>query len=349
MDIAGICSRAFKITRQNPKLWVLGFLAALNGADSGISGGSNINAPSGGVPGTGTAPGAGNETVAQIGRIVQEVITTLTNNNGLLISVIGGFICLLLIASLLVLLISEIAHGGLIANVDRIENDQKPSIGDGFRAGASRAGALVGQKLLLGLPNLIIFVVALTVIGVALIPIFIQASTGGSSAGGSADAFMSIALIFGIFLPLICVGWLYNIAAQLLSQFGRRAIVLEGQGAIGGLKRGWTVIKSNGTDTVMMAMLAGVLRLVIGIGVGIVLVLFTVPVFIGMAAAVSNASEQTVIRLGLIGVVLFVALTAVTAVLSTLLLTFESSLWTLTYRTFLRLRTPELAQRGATL
>jgi hypothetical protein len=349
LNTVGTFSRAFKITRQNPKLWVLGFLAALNSAESGISGSSNINVPSGGGPGTGTTPGAGNETIAQIGRIVQEAITTLTNNTGLLIGVIGGFICLLLIANLLVLLISEIAHGGLIANIDRIENDQKPSIGDGFRAGANRAGALMGQKLLLGFPSLILSMVAFAIIGVALIPIFSQASASGSSAGGSPVAFFALAPLFlCIFLPLICVGWLYNIAAQLLSQFGRRAIVLEGQGAIGGLKRGWAVIKSNGTDTLVMAMLVYVLRLVIGIVVGIMLVLITMPALVGVTATL-RASEQTVVLLGLIGVVLFVALTVVTAVLSTLIVTFESSLWTLTYRTFLRLRTPELAQRGATL
>jgi hypothetical protein len=337
MDIFGTFFRALKLTFKNPKLWVLGFLAALNSSDSNI-GSSNFNLPSSlPTPGSGSGgstPGGG-DVFQQLERAIGNFATTIGTNPELLIALIGIGLCLILVIALFVMLFSELGHGGLIANIEQLENGQTASIRDGLRAGAGRIGALFGQKLLLSLPGLI---VALIVV-IAVVAIF-AATLGQSSGVTSSDPAEAIFGVFGAFLclllPLACVSWVYAIVAQLLSNFGRRAIMLEGHGAVDGLKRGWAVIKANGLNTFLMVLLSGVLRFAFGIVIGIVLIGISIPVIFSMGAVSANAGEQSLPMLGLLGLLLVIAFIVLSALVSSVITTFESALWTLTYRAFLQ-------------
>jgi hypothetical protein len=345
MDIFDVFFRALKLTFKNPKLWLLGFLAALSGGDGNV-GSTNFNFPSSfPSPGSGTggSSGGGGELFEQLERTIDSLARTIGTNTELLIGLIGIGLCLLVVIGLFTLLFSEIGHGGLIVNAERIENGQTTAIREGLRAGAGRAGALFGQRLLLLLPGLIITLIV--VIGsVALFATAIGQGPGASTSDPTEVLFGMFGALFCLAVPLVCVSWIYTLAVQLLSNFGRRAIMIEGHGAVDGLKRGWAVIKANGLNTFLMMLLSGVVRFIFGIVVGVILLAIAVPLMLGIGAVTASASEQSLPIFGLLAALFVIVFIVLSALISSVITTFESALWTLTYRAFLQPR-PILPQQ----
>ncbi len=313
---------------RHKSLWVLGFIAGLSGG--GGSGGGNFSGGNLGSPGGGSGTGGSSGNPFNSPEM-QEGLRWITENSALLIAgVLAMCLCLVLL-SLMFVVLGEIGQGGLIANVARINADGSAGFGDGWRAGVSKARSLVGQRLLLSIPGLILGLIILAVLAVALVPLISEIITGGSE---SAITERAMGALFGslcVIVPLGCVAWIYQILVAILSTFGRRAIMLDGAGAIAGLRAGWSVFRGNILHSVVFAVIVIGIQLIIGIGFVFVGFAALVP---GIVATIAGGGQETSIAgvalLALGGLVLF----AVIVLISSILNAFSSATWTLAYQQF---------------
>lgn len=329
MDYIETIKRAFRITFQHKSLWVLGFLASLAGS-GGSSGSGNINLPSGGSGSSGSPGGSsglpGNMPFDDLPRMFNE-------NVGLIVAVIIALCCFLLVLSLIFIALSEIGHGGLISNVDRIEQGERPGLGDGWRSGAGRLRTLFGQHLLLAIPGLIIALVLVAALAIGFAPLFTEMARGGDFDRAPE---MMMGGIFGalcLLVPLACVGWIWGILSAILSTFGRRAVMLNGAGAIDGFKQGWAVFRANIGNSIVMAIILFVVNFVIGIGLVLAALALLAPAGIAFFATAGGDSgfEPATIAVLIVGGLAFIVLSAI---VQSILTTLNSAAWTLSYRQF---------------
>jgi hypothetical protein len=317
MNYVDTIKRAFRIAWMHKSLWLLGFLASLS---SGGSGGSF----SGGGDGGGRSDAG--ELPNWMGGSGME--RWLSDNAGLLIGVVCGLLCFFLVLWLVFLVLGEIGQGGLIANVDGIERGGAPGFRDGWNAGRARMRTLVGMRLLLSLPGILI--------GVIFASIAVLMLAGAAGSAGRGDDAMNTIMGIGVvglvcvFFPMLCVFAIYGIVVGILETFGRRAIVLENLGAIDGLKRGWAVFRGRIGDSIVLAILMAVVGVVIGFVIAIPLGIFGVGAVVG-TVVLSNGIENMPWALIAVGILLFVVLAAV---IGSYFTAMNSAVWTLAYREF---------------
>jgi hypothetical protein len=327
MDYIEIIKRAFRITFQHKSLWVLGFLASLAGGSGSGSSGGNVNLPSGGSGGSGGSSGfPDNMPLNEFSRMFNE-------NVGIVIAVIIALCCFVLVLSLIFMALGEIGHGGLIANVSRIENSERPGLGDGWQAGVSRLRTLFGQQLLLAIPGVIIAIVILAALAIGFAPLFTELARGGDFDRAPE---MMMGGIFGalcLLVPLACVGWIWGILSAILSTFGRRAVMLNGAGAIDGFKQGWAVFRANIGNSIVMAIILFVVNFVIGLGLVLAALALLAPAGIAFFAASGSGSsfEPATIAVLIVGGLAFIVLSVI---VQSILTTLNSAVWTLSYRQF---------------
>ena len=342
MDYFETIKRAARMVWRHKSLWVLGFIAGLSGGGGG-SGGGNFSGGNFGGPGSGSGTGGSTGNPFNSPEL-QNGLRWITENSALLIAVVLGVCLCLVVLSLIFVVLGEIGQGGLISNVARISAGEAPGFGDGWRAGVNRVRSLVGQRLLLSIPGLIMGLIILAVLVVALIPLFSELSNGASE---SAITERAIAALFGslcVIVPLACVAWIYQILVAILSTFGRRAIMLDGAGAIGSLRAGWSVFRGNILHTVVFAVIVIALQLIIGIGLVIVGFAALAPGIVAIVASGGqNPSIAGVALLAIGALVLFV----VAALISAVLTAFSSATWTLAYQQFKSRSTGTLPPAGA--
>ena len=324
MNYVDTIKRAFRITWMHKSLWLLGFLASLGSGGSGSGVGTGGNAD--GQQDLGRMPGWMGD--SQLGN---EFNRWMSDNSGVILALTCALLCVFFIIWIATLVLGEIGQGGLIANVDGIERGGSPSFGDGWRAGAARVRTLVGMRLLLAIPGIL-----LGAIFAAIVVITIVGAAGSAAGGRSGDDMFSTILGAGIlsivclFLPLLCIFAIYGLLVGILETFGRRAIVLENLGAIDGLKRGWAVFRSRIGDSIVLAILLAVVGFVVGIVIAIPLAVFGVGAVVG-TAVLSNGIENMPWALVAVGILLFVVLAAV---IGSYFTAMNSAVWTLAYREF---------------
>ncbi|MCX6017577.1 MAG: hypothetical protein NTZ50_03595 [Chloroflexi bacterium] len=320
MNYINTIKRAFRIAWTHKSLWLLGFLAALSG---GGGGGGNLNIPSN-QRNTDTLPGWMDNS-----ELSNQVARWFDQNSGLVLAAICGLLCVLLVLWIVTLILSEIGHGGLIANVDRIEHGENPGFGDGWRAGSARLRTLVGLRLLLAIPGILLGLIfaAILVIGV----VGIAGSTGTRSSESMFTTMMGAGLvgILCVGIPLLCIFVIYGILVGILETFGRRAIMINGLGAVDGLKRGWAVFRSRIGDSIVLAILMAVVGFVIGLIIAVPLLIFGVST---VATAVMS-DQMSTIPWALIAVGILTTI-VIAIVLGSFITAVDSTLWTLAYREF---------------
>jgi len=310
--------RAFRIAWKHKSLWLLGFLASLS---SGGGSGGNFNTGGGSDGGSGSNQLPSWLDASQIGRWFEQ-------NSATVAALICVLLCVFLVIWLVTLVLGEIGQGGLIANVDGIERGGSPTFGDGWRAGAARVRTLVGMRLLLAIPGIL-----LGAIFVAILVITTVGAAGTALSGQSGEDLFAAILGAGalgflcIVFPLLCIFAIYSLLVGVLETFGRRAVVLENLGAIDGLKRGWAVFRGKIGDSIVLAILMAVVSFVVGIVVAVPLVVFGVGTAIG-AAAFSDSAPWALIA---VGILLFIALAVV---IGSFFTAVNSAVWTLAYREF---------------
>lgn len=325
MDIGATISRAINITFKHRVLWVLGFLAALAG--SGAGGNVNFRLPGGNFGGTSTGGGMSPE--------MQRFFDMLQQNSGLIFAGVASLFCVILLISLVLWVVSIIARGGLIGAVDQIEREGGVTFGQAWRMGAARFWRLLGINILLALPIIILAIIVAVLIGGSVVAMIATAAgadgqLSDSQAAGMAGGGLAVFCIGGAFA---CIAVIYSIIASALSTFGERAIVLDNAGVMDGIRKGWEVFRNNLGNIILLAILMFVINFVIGIVVGIVGVALFAPVLVTSMVSLGNngtIGAATVV----LGVLAFIAVVIIGAIISALFVAFNSSAWTLAYRQF---------------
>jgi hypothetical protein len=300
MDYGKTLSRAWSIVWENKWLFVLGFLAALGGG--GGSTGSNFSTSPPGSPDS-SLPGDFLETLSDIAPFI-----------------VAG-VCLLILLGIALWLLRLIGEAGMIASVDRIESGEKLTLREGFRAGVSHLKSMVVLSLLLYGPFLII---GLIMAGFA-ISLAIGAAEGNSAfAGGLGLASLCI-------LPLICLMGLAGLVVSFIYPFAQRGIIIRGLRTREGIRHGWEILKANFTEIIIL----GVIFLVISFAVGLVALFIAVPLaflfVIPAAIAVIQGGQvltAATIILGVLGLIAFILLSAA---ITSIVRTFQSTAFTLGY------------------
>jgi hypothetical protein len=140
MNYLDIIRRAFRITWTHKWLWLLGFAASLSGGGAG------------GFFGTGADNTGGNGfiTTTSRGSPFLGLLSLLTiyspADSPQWPVYIGMGLFVIAVLWLGTLLLGEIGHGGLIANVDDIERGGSPTFGDGWRAGVTHMRRMADSR-----------------------------------------------------------------------------------------------------------------------------------------------------------------------------------------------------------
>ncbi|MGD2205977.1 MAG: hypothetical protein PVH17_04275 [Anaerolineae bacterium] len=297
MDYGKILSRAWEITWRWKVLWILGFLASLGQGGSG-GGGGNISGDSEDWSRWGLE-GSPEEFLAPI------------------VGIIIAIACLAILIGIALWVISIMARGGLIAGVQQVEDEGSTSFLQAWRVGRSRFWTLFGLDVLTGLPILL-----LVLLGVAVL---IAMILGGEAAFDEAGAIVPGILCGG---TLCCGLVILSIVLGQIKTYGDRAAILEGLGWIDAFKRGWEVLKNNLGPTVIFLVIFLVIGLVLGAIIFAVIAGLALP-FVAVFASVDIEPGPWLLAPVCCGGLLFAI---VAALISSIVTTFTSATWTLTYR-----------------
>lgn len=303
MDYSKTLSRAWGIVWANKWLFVLGFLAAL-----GTGGGSgNFNFGGSGSPGSSDFGASG------------DFANTLNEYLPIIIAVV----CFLFLIGIGLWLLRLIGEAGMIASVDRIEAGESLTLRDGFRAGTSHLKQMVGLSLVLYGPFLLI---GLILAGIAV-------AIGISGVSGGSEEFLASS--FGLFalcaIPLICILAIAGLVIQFVYPMAQRSVILDKMGIMDGIRHGWQVLRENFGEIIVFALIFFVIGIASGLAILIIALplalVFIVPVVIAIINGGTVITAFTIV-LGVIGLFAFILLSAA---ISSIVRTFQSTTFTLAY------------------
>ncbi len=302
MEYGNLLSRAWKIVWANKWLFVLGFLAALG--SGGGSGSSNFN-PGSSSGSSSPSPG--------------EIMDTLSDLAPFLIA----GICFLILLAIGLWLLRLIGEAGMIESVDRIEGGETLTLKDGFRAGTSHLKKMVGLNLLLYGPFLLI---GLLIFGG--FAFFIIGSIGTESEELLAGGFG----LFGLcIVPLICLLGIASLVVNFVYPMAQRGMILHDLGVTDSVRHGWEILRKNLGEILILAVIFVAIGFAVGIAIVVIALpiglLFIVPIILAVIEGGTILTAATII-FGILGVLTFVLLSAA---ISSILRTFQSTTFTLAY------------------
>ncbi|MEX0788828.1 MAG: hypothetical protein WD906_01335 [Anaerolineales bacterium] len=295
MEYGAILRRAWEITWKHKALWILGILANCGKGGGGTGGGGNFS-------GSGLDP-------AEVGPASQELtqfLERLGNQETLWLFLLGIGL-LILVLSLLFLALGVIGQGGLIAAFHRSDQGPSVSLGEAFTEGVSHFWRMLGAQLLIGLIVLAIFLaLAIPAVGLAIFTLG-----------------LGLLCLVPVFVVIVVV---IVLASTIYFQFVQMAIVVEGNGVMGSLRRALDVIRSSLGPVLVMGVILLVGTFVISAVIALPLLAAALPLVTGFILGEQAASAG----IGL-AVVCFVGYLPVLIVLQGILTTFVTGSWTLTY------------------
>jgi hypothetical protein len=100
-----------------------------------------------------------------------------------------------------------------------------------------------------------------------------------------------------------------------------------------GIRKGWDVFRNNLGNIILIAVLMFIINFVIGIVVGLISVALFAPVIVSSMVTLSNDGMLGAGTVTL-GVIAFIAVVILSAIISALFVAFNSTTWTLAYRQF---------------
>lgn len=321
MDYVKIIQQAWNTTWRYKALWVFGILLAL--ASAGGGGGSNSGVRFSGMGNTG---GEWNlpSTPAWPGISTGLIVTT--------VAALCGFI---LVFTVLATLGRYISQTALIRMVDEYdETGKQRTVQEGFQIGWSRsAWRLFLLDLLVGL-----------VIGVGLALIFVVAAAPLLVWVTQSDVLRTLGTVaaIGLILLAILFAIVVGTVVNTLLHFVRRFVILEGQGVFEALSAGATFVWKHLKDVALMWLL------MVGINLGVTLLMIPVVLLLmtlggvigglpaliigGLISLVTEGAVPWIVG-GSLGLLLFLAVVMPPSLfLGGVYQTFDSSVWTLTYR-----------------
>jgi hypothetical protein len=327
MDFGEILSKAWKITWKYKILWIFGILASCgtgSGPNLNFNSGYQTNTPSEGI--TNLPPGF-EDNLLKFVRLFE---------NPAVIAAFLGVICVLI---LLVIFLSIMGRIGLIKGAtDADAGAERLGFGELWKSGLQYFWRFLGLSLLIGSPVLFVYL-ALVAAGIGAI---LVVAAGSQNHPFSAAAPALLALI-PVICVLACAIFLLAIVLSFLSPQAERAIVIENEGVISGLRRGWQVLTKNLFSILVVWLITVVIGIVAGVIVALPILIVVFPAVMATMLAGNNVSYTPLIIAGLC----IVAYLPVSLVLNGILQSYVQSVWTLTY---LRLtKTKEDTQAPAAL
>lgn len=338
MDHFKVLKRALEITWRYRVLWVFGIILALTTGGGGGNGGAQGRFDGNAFLRDFSIPEGTLDEIFPMPVVPEAIVGTL-------IAIGVGLACLILLLIVVSAVARYVAETALIRLVDDYEETgERRSIGQGFRMGWSRAAwRLFLMNLLIVLPTILVFLLLLLVVAAPVL-LFMDTPVRAIGIVGT------IGLAFLLILLLIVV----IVVLTLLMKFFYRACVLEGLGVVESIRRGYSVVRRNLKDVVVMWLL------MVGVSIGIAIAMFIVMLLLlalgvlagGLPALLagglaSQAFEGAVpwILGAVVGIPIFIVVVALPLLfLGGLVEVFKSSVWTLAYRELLALESVEADQ-----
>lgn len=313
MSYPEIVKRAFQLWWRTRALWLLGILAALFGAGDYATGNVNFNYTFSGdeFPGGGRA-------AEQLERLADSSLVRALIANPL--PFIIGAVLIIIAWALIATLVGQLAHGALIRMADVVDQGYAASLGDALRVGAARALPLFLIAFLAALPILLLVGVIIVVItllfGRVLVARDVEPETMLAAIGG---ALLCV-------LPLGMLIFVAGILLNLLVRLAQRVCVIEGLGPLRSLGRAWRLFWRNLGLTLLNWLALAILGGLFGVVASLPALAIALPAFF------SFLNSGAIPWLALIGLLVYGFF--VTVLLGGVLTSFNSTLWTLLYRSF---------------
>lgn len=288
VNYGDIFSRSIRIAWKHKILWIFGLLGSQS---------QGCNAPSFPSGGDGDA-----EDLRAFEELAGPEFSRIWAQYGQLIII--GILGLILVG-LVFFILSIIFRGGLIYNVNRLDEGLTAGFGDGWRAGVRFFWRLLGLSLLFAL-----------VIILVLIP-FILIIAGASMAVADAPI-----LMFLVMLPFLLVLFVAILAGSIILELSQRELIVRDHRIIASLSEGWSLFRKNiGRSLVLWLIILGS-TMVFFMGFVIALMILILPFvalgFMASATAAIIAGALLIIPLIILALGFFG--------------TYTSAIWTVGYR-----------------
>jgi hypothetical protein len=213
------------------------------------------------------------------------------NSPALPIAIIA-LICLGLIIALAIFLMGVASTGALIGGIDLAESTGAVTFAQAWAIGTSNFLKILGLK-----------------IGVGII--------------GAVAIFAGI-----ICCPLLCLVVPGSIALQVIAEFAAFAIVLDKEGVIESIQKGFNVLKNNFTSVLVL----GLILFGIGIAYGLVI---AIPILVAFAPAIiaimGSTREPNMMLIGATGLMVL-CLIPILIIVGGVYTTWQTAAWQLAYR-----------------
>jgi hypothetical protein len=321
MDFGEVLTKAWKIVWKFKVLWIFGIFAGCGTRSGGsFNGGSGVR--SNGTPGQipNLPPGLEDN--------LFKFIHFFDNP-----AVIVGFISLFCVIILLAIFLGIMGRIGLIKGAQAADaGAEHLSFGELWMSGLHYFWRILGLSLLIGSP-IILFYLAL-VFGGLLIFLAYVSKSGGSSFGASAPALVALLPVLCVF---VCLIFVLAIVIGFLAPQAERAILIENEGVISGLRRGWNVLTKNLGPIIIIWFITVVIGVAVGILVALPLLIILVPAFIAFMAGGNDPSFTPLIIAGLC----VVAYIPVSMLANGILTAYLESVWTLTFLRITKIKPDE--------
>lgn len=302
MDYGRLLRRSLEIVRDHRYLWLL----ALFAGEGSSSLGANLRLPSStGNFGGGRHP-AGAPPAPPDAAAVQ---AWLTAHGGLLAAGLGALVLLWIV----LFLVSCVAAAAVIRGAAAIEGGTPVGLGGAWRLGWERAGGVLRLRLLLLLAGLLVGLLFAALV-----------AAGVAAAIGHTWLALGLAIWFGLGLAVLLLPVLIVLPTVL--RLALRAIVLDGRGAVEGVRAALRLARRRLGPVVVLFAIELATGLVVAIVVLLVVAVAAIPgIEIGIASGLSSGALA-----GLVGLAVVLALALI--VVGAAVAAFLSTLWTLGYR-----------------
>jgi hypothetical protein len=213
-----------------------------------------------------------------------------------------ALVCLGLILGVVFIVLSVIGRGGLISGVLTAEAGKKVTFSEAWGAGVANFWRLFVIQLVVGVAGLVV------------------------------SLFSFVAFITICLAPLACIGFIAVAVLGVIAYFAQIAAVTENLQLGAALSRAWEVIKANLAPIVVLGIVLAVVTALIGFVLALPFVAIVIPAVVGRVTESARVANAMLIFLLACGTVYLPVL----LVLSGILHTWVTAVWTLAYQQFTR-------------
>jgi hypothetical protein len=299
-----IFKEALKTAWHHKYLWFFGLFAALIGNSGELE---IIFRGLNGSPGTGFFPGLSN--LGQTGIFNLNIFSNLAqlsrSDPFSLFIALGAFL-LIVTLSLFLVWLSVTSQAALVNNVARAKADRKHNFKQGLTAGTKYFWPVFGLHVLLRIILYIAFILL-------SLPIAVSASQPELT-----SVSLLFILSFIVFVPL-------GIILSFIIKYAVAYVVIKGSKFTQSIKLGWQLFTRNWLVSIEMAFLLFFINFVVGLGIIILLLVFTVP-FLFIAIVLSQLTFY--FNFFIIMVSALILYVGIIAIVGAMLSTFNVASWT---------------------